>query len=317
MLTPQQPTSEPAAADAEFDVMALAMLLWRWRWAGLALVLAGLAGAIIFLHFATYRYTAQLTVGPADQQGSSKVPGSLSSLGALAGVDLSGQSGTAFGLYSEAIASQPVAAGLATQPRIMRTIFKTSWDASSNQWRQPASPIRWLTQPVKQALGIPVLPWEAPDSRDLRDYIQTHVEITEDKKKNLIRLSFEHADPAFAAFFLSEINRVSDLTLRERSLSRVTTYIAYLEQRLQQVQIAEYRQSLSQALSNYENTRMMASSSASYASEPIGNVWVTRNPTSPSVLRVLGTGVAAGIVLWLLIIIAAGPIRQALTPPRS
>ncbi len=294
-------------APQSLDLAQLASDLWRHRWLLLALLLLSLAVASVYLRVATYRYTATLQVTPTEQQGPS-IPGGLASLGSVVGIDVGGMSGSSYALFGEALKSQPVADALARDPRIMRTIFRAQWDAGNEQWRRAPSPLRPVTAPVKAILGVPDQPWRAPDAVNLREALHTRLVVSEDRKKNITTLSFEHDDPAFAAYLLTRAAAEADSYLRERSLKRSSDYIAYLEQRLADTAIAEQRLALARSLMQYENVRMMASVESPYAGEPFGRVNVSDRPTSPQPLVALGLAVVVSFATWFGYVVLLRPL---------
>ncbi len=306
--------AEESAGD-QLDLAAMAASLWAHKWLAVVLVAACLGLAILYLNLVPYKYTAQLALTPAEHSGS-KVPGGLASLGSIVGVDIGGEAGSSFALFGEAVKSTTVMQRLAKDPRIMQTVFSAQWDPAYKQFREPLSPIRGITRPVKSLLAVPDQPWAPPTAMDLRDYAKLRIIVTEDRKKSITTLSFEHKDPEFAKYFLARASAEADIFLREKSLARSTDYVRYLEQRLNEVQVAEYRQSLAQALSNYENLRMMASSDAAFAAEPFGEVTVTTRPTSPQPLTVLAAAVLAGLALWAFYVLIARSMLLALRDRR-
>lgn len=282
---------------------AAALLGWiaqlRQRWLlGAILVATSLVLAVCYLHIATYKYTAVLSVTPADQSGQ-KPSGGLASLGSLVGVDLSSQTGSAFAMYAEAAVSYPVAEKLSQRAPLMRAVFKESWDPATQQWREPQSLPRSIITGVKRLLGVPIKAWTPPDGHDLQNYIEKNVVVAEDKKKAFIRLSYLNPDPKVAVDLLTGINAEADSFLRARSLERSTRYVEYLERRLAEIQVVEYRLSMAQVLGNYEKTRMMASSDTSFAAESFGDVWVSPNFTTPNPWIVLAVAFVAAVALWI------------------
>lgn len=297
----------PRAPIDGIDIAGLALKVWQQKWLGLAIVLVSLLLGIAYLKSSSYQYSAELVVTPADQDAP-QASGSLSSLGSLVGINMGGQQGTAFAMYTEAVKSHAVAERLSRNPRIMRTIFAGSWDPARSRWVERPSATRPLVVAVKNLIGIPNKPWQPPTAQDLHQYLSTALQVSEDTKKGIVRLTYRHEDPAFARYLLTEANRDADDFLRRKSLDRAVTYIRYLERRLQQVQVAEYRQSLSETLGAYEKTTMMASSDASFAVEPFGDVWVSPYPTSPNPKAVLALSVVAGVLAWLFYVLVMAPV---------
>lgn len=297
-----------SAAEAErIDLISLALKVWDQKWLGIALIVTYLAIAVVYLRGATYIYTADLLVTPADQ-GSARSTGNLASLGSLVGLNVGGQQGTAFSMYTEAVRSQPVADRLSSDRRIMRTIFAGSWDPVRKSWRKPTSAFEPARNALKDLMGVPTKPWQPPNSQDLQQFISESVAVSEDTKKGYVSLSYSNADGQFAAYLLEQLNRHSDDFLREKSLSRSLSYVTYLERRLAEVQVAEYRQSLAEALGAYEKTAMMARSDASFAAETFGRVSISPWPTSPKPKAVIGLSFALAIVTWILLTLLAQPL---------
>ncbi len=267
-------------------------------WLGLLLVTISVGVAAAYLHLATYKYTAELLVVPSEQPDPS-LPSSMAGLGSLVGVDLS-QNNMSFSMYADAMSTRQVAEEISKDDRIMRSLFATQWDAGSGAWREPSSLLGSVGRGAKGLLGIPVRPWRAPGAPEVQRYIVKHVRFAEEKRRPVARISYEHQDPAFAGYFLSRLASEADAFMREQSIARTSAYITYLERRMQDVTIAEQRQSLAQLISSYEKSRMLASSGTPFAADRFGEVNLSPEPTSPRAGIVLGVAFVAGLLLWLL-----------------
>ena len=305
MMTELGSGGEPE--PGEINLRVLSQRVWSQRWAGLLFVAMCVALAIVYLHVAPRRYMARMVVTPADQSGL-KAAGNLAGLGSLVGLNLNEQAGSAFSMYGEVVSSYAVAQLLNADRDLMKRVFPKSWDARENRWREPPSAIKPLIVTFKYILGMPIRPWHEPNAADLKSYLETELTSSDDKRKAAITLSYENEDGDFARMFLGRVNAAADGYMRQQALLRASTYVEYLEQRLSQVQVAEYRQSISQMLGNYEKTRMMASSTASYAAEPFGGIWVSPQPTSPKPIPVVALGFLAGLAIWLAYVFAVMPL---------
>lgn len=267
-------------------------------WLGLLLLAISIAGAIAYLHVATYKYTAELLVVPSEQSDPS-LPSSMAGLGSLVGLDIS-QNNMSFTMYADALSTRQVAETISKDSRIMRALFPAQWDEAVGGWREPSDLLRSMVRCVRTVLGVPVKPWREPGAADVQRYVVKHVKFVEEKRRPVAHISYEHEDPAFASYFLSRLTGQADTFLREQSITRTSAYISYLERRMQDVTIAEQRQSLAQLISSYEKARMMASSGTSFAADHFGEVNISPEPTSPPVPIVLGLAIAAGLLFWLV-----------------
>lgn len=296
----------------ELDLIGLVYRFWRQKWIGLAFVFASLCAGLFYLNITERIYTAQLLVSPVDQSAN-RMPQGLSSLSSLVGVDISGQS-SVFSMYSDAIKSYSVAKQLSMDPRIMHWIYRNSWDARAKRWQQPVSQSGSITSVIKALIGWQTRPWHPPDAKDLKLFIDGSVQISEDKRKQSLTVSFSDADPEFAAYFVGRVNGAADTVLRQRAIKRADAYIDYIKRRLANVEVYSYRLSLFELLASYEKTKMLASSDISYAGEAFSDVWVSPVPTSPKPLIVIAISLLAGLVAWvayvLLLLPAIAAVRR-------
>lgn len=154
--------------------------------------------------------------------------------------------------------------------------------------------------------------WTPPTAQDLRIFMGKNISIVEDKEKSKLTITFAHSDPRFAAYFLALANHETDEFLRSAALTRATAYIRYLERRLAHVAVAEYRQSLAEALATYEKSRMMASSNVPFAAEKFGNIWVSPMPTEPSPFLVLVLSITVALICWAVAVLLIKPLIQSM-----
>jgi uncharacterized protein involved in exopolysaccharide biosynthesis len=293
--------------DGGLELIEIFLRLWKYKFIGISIIFFFLFCGILFLHMANYQYRAELVVVPADQSGGNPSSTGISGLGSLVGIDLSLQQGASFARYPDAVRSFTVAEVLSQNPKIMRAVFSDQFNPQTGKWTEPESLRKSLTNSIKPLLGIPVRAWSRPNAKNLKMYIESNVKISEDKKKSSVTLSYENFDPDFARYFINEINFTSDEYLRKLALDRSESYIKYLEKRLNEVNALEYRISLSETLSSYEKTKMMASSSVPFSAEPFGNIWISPKPSSPQPVFILFISLVAGGVFWIGVVFFALP----------
>lgn len=302
--------ADQRAANENLDLGSVLRRLWRHRISGVLAVVLALTGAVAYLNQATYKYTASIVVVPADESDAGRSSG-LAGLGSLVGVNLGGKQGSAFVYFAEAIKSQAVAETLARDERIMTTVFGNQWDPATRSWVDRPSLVGDIKQAVRSVLGAPIEPWSPPSGDDLHRYLQDSLTIIEDKEKAKLTITLKHQDRAFATYVLNKAYRETDEFLRRNSLNRTTEYADYLERRMGQVTVAEYRQSLAETLAAYEKTRMMASSNVSFAAERFGTVWVSPVPTDPAPFVILFVNATLAVILWAVVVVVVLPLIAA------
>jgi len=284
----------------EIDIAFVLNTLWKRRLAIAASAAAGLVIGAIYLHFATYVYTAQLQVAPTQASNSiaSKL-GGLGDLASAAGVSLGQDSGPMqYRLYIEGLRSRTVANELARRTDIMRVLFSDEWDDKTHGWVQPERGfIGQIILLVKQVVGVPIYAYEPPDGARLQTYLDTQINVDRNPKNTLATITYNNKDPAFAVAFLAALHKVDDDLLRRKALARSQQYIKYLSEKLPTVTIAEHRQAISDVLSDQEKSMMMASAQLAYAAEPYGPPSASYRPTTPLPIPVLVGSIVAGALL--------------------
>lgn len=286
-----------------------ASIAWRYRWLILLVLIASFAVASIYLHNATYRYTAELKVTAAAQQR--ELPSNLTGLASLAGVSLpgAGQS-TPISLYIETMHSRDVADVLAGDPKLMRHVFADQWDPSRRLWHEPQSALKGPIQFAKAVFGVPSRPWKRPSGDALQRYIDTVLTVYENAKTGVTTVLVSDPDPQFAALLLGRLNAAADSHLRRRARQRSSEYISYIQSKLPAITIAEHRLALLASLSDQEKQQMMASAASAFAAEPLGEIAVGNKPSNPKPLVVLAIATALGLAFGVLISFAHYYLRR-------
>jgi len=303
-----EPEGRPEAqiGDDEIDLRELFRTLWTGRWTIALVTAAFVALAVIYLHVATYRYTAELVLTPTQSSNTSRL-GGLGGLASLAGVSLpQDQKEMSFSLYQQGVHSRGLADALARHKPLMRVVFANEWNVDAGRWQQPRGAMSSMVGALKNILGVPVYEWRTPDGARLQTYLKREVGVAEDMKKPFVTLTFDHKDPEFAVYFLNTLNVELDNILRQKALERATSNIAYLSEQLSRVTITEHRAAIAESLSEQEKQKMAASSSAPFAADPFGTASASLRPTSPRPPLVLIMSLIGGVMLGSLVVLTLG-----------
>ena len=301
-----------SSADLRGEVSAFDLIAKTWIRKRTVLVfgILGLLLGIAKLHMSTPLYTAELKVTSAQSTGEGAISAldGLSSLAALGGFSMGTSSATPLDLYLDAYESREVATKLAADSRILRTIFSAEWNENTKTWQRPSSSLDGIFKLLARLFGLQEYRWQQPDGARLQAYLSDHVNITRDPKDPIVTISFKHPDPDFAIYLLSKLNAVADQHVRASALMRAEGYVRYLTTKLQTVTVAEYRNAISQILSDQEKAIMIASSDAPYAVSVVQKPAASNQPTEPKGVTTLVLSLIAGIfigVLWVLADVSA------------
>lgn len=307
----------PAADAPPLDAASLLILIWHRKWRVVSAVAVALIVGIVYLNVAKPTYTTELRVTAAASSSNSIANrlGNLGGLAAAAGLGISSSSkAEPFDLYLEALTSREVADRLASDPRIIRTIFAGEWDSAQRKWRQPGPS---AVQIMRSLLLIGNPPWRAPDGARLREYLQRDIVITKSSKTPITLIGYDAKDPAFGIYLLEKMNEQADSQVRARALKQAMDYQAYLTGVLPGVALAEVRRSLADSLTEQYEAVMMARSTVSYAAVALSAPQSSVLPTKPKALIVLAVSLVIGVIIGILLaIIDFGGIKARVAAER-
>jgi hypothetical protein len=262
-------------------------------------VLAFVAWAANNLHSESPMYEAQIQVTAAEQGGGgTPAGGGLAAAAAI--LNLNGPSvsqGNDFRLYQDSYSSRDLADELAKNATFMHTIFAGEWNETTQTWQEPelSSKQAWEKW-FKDLLGFPEVPWHAPDGEDMLAFLTQSVQVEVDPRRPYIaKIVCTYYDPKFALQFLAAAHHAADDALRRKALKRANDNIAFLNDRLAKVTLAEHRTALAAALSEQEQNAMMAQSNSAYAADLFEQPWANSYPVFPRPVRELLTSTALGI----------------------
>lgn len=299
--SPDAPGRAPDIVDA---------LLGLWRARILLLVACAIGGLLALVHVARapVLYTAQLTLTPSESSPSAN-DRRLGSLASLAGLSTGSHAGTPFDLFLLALQSRQVASVVAKDEAMLRALFPNRWDAARGRWITSAD--RAGTFSARRLLGLPVAPLGRPTPGEVNDMLNSRVEIGQNAERGTATILFDDADPLFAVRFIARIAGAADDIVKVRALARSTEYVAYIQDRLRAVTLAEDRQVLAAELGERERSVMLARSGLPFAGDPIGEPTASTLPTSPRLMLSLAIGLAGGFAAGLFLLLLLHVRRRA------
>jgi uncharacterized protein involved in exopolysaccharide biosynthesis len=282
---PASKSGDLHATDARmligFFTLMGAQKLWFWG-TFLVAILFGVA----YLHLAPPQYRASLYVAPADvgTNDAGRLNGG-SVLGQL-GLQIGGTTQvTPYEQFINTLDSQDLASKLASRQGLLQVIFRSDWDSTARSWRPPTTLVSRILEVVHDTLGEPS--WTPPTAKRLSEYMAKNVQTSKVGITNIYSIEYNNSDPAFARDFLDTIYREANEIIRNQYLTRINSYVKFLQQRLNETTIAEVRTSLSQVIVEDEKLQAAASSGLPFAARALSDISVSERPVSPSLTTVL------------------------------
>jgi uncharacterized protein involved in exopolysaccharide biosynthesis len=270
--------------------------LWRARQFIAGGVVAGLLCAAVFIVLCVPQYKAQMTLSPANPMNGAEASSLLADDNLFALRYLVQRVGVAnssdFLRFENKYNGASVAAVLLRDDKIRRGMAadKTIHFTRARDDLTPAA---------------------------LAAYIAKRVKISPVGATSLRRMTYTHADPVFADYFLTRLHMVTDELIRRKIKSDAADRIDYLSQTIIATGNQEHRRALTTLLMEQERLRMLVSIETPYAAAVVEPAAVTDKPIFPRgsilypVFAVLGAFVgfvASGFVIKQEIKIVSKPV---------
>jgi hypothetical protein len=274
----------------------------------LILLLTISGGAVIaFITLMEPEYTATAIVGPADnsdQPFGDAMGGALG--GGIGGIakhlhvgGMLGQPGMddTFDEYTSLLTSNRLAEILVRNDRILPEIFSDDWDGAHGRWLPHDDFLHRSADFVKTLLHRPVKP--APDQDDLEKYFEKNLIVDPSLETSFATVTFRFRDPAEAERLLGIILLEADNIIRQDKRHDVLARIAYLNNALEHLSLADQKPELIDILSQQEQEMMMIESDHNYASMLIDSPHAPLKPSSPTPIVDGAVGFAMACLVWL------------------
>ena len=309
-----RPVSESAPREVALgDVLSLLRAGWWQIGAACALFLLL---AMLYLSVADRRYESSLAITPV--AGSAGLPSGIGGLASIAGIRVPGSDAqTQFELFLEGLTTRESAERIVARHRdLLPRMFPGEWNADARQWEQPTGAVPNTVRAVKGLLGMDTS-YRAPDGARVQQWLKREIAISKARDQRLTVVSLVTRDPDFGRALLAALHREGDNLLRERAVERANDYVAYLSGKLGEVTVADYRQTLVDALAEQEKTRMMASSDLPFAADPFGPPSTPDRPASPQPILTLAGAIILGLLTGVAIVLIRGRRRLFSPAPVS
>ncbi|HWY61221.1 MAG TPA: hypothetical protein VNW15_04915 [Rhizomicrobium sp.] len=279
-------------------------LVRGWRTCTLFAALAVLL-VLFALPFQQVTYSVRMTVVPApNEQNVVSVSGSA--LTTLLGLGVGGAAQSSnYIRYQKLLVSNVVAQQLQNKYGMVQYVFSSYWDAQNRKWNPPNT-IRGFM--VGWLLALAHVPqWSAPDVTALAAYLNGHLLIVPSTESDLVTISMDGPDVNFSRRVMLAAHEQANQVLRDQVARRARQQVAYLQSKIAETTVEDYRLTLLTILSSEEKTLMLTQTNASFAAEILSPPMASPTPVSPRPVLSVFVAALVGILLGSIVVIFFGP----------
>lgn len=286
---PRSTVNEGHPEIVEANIYTIFQLLWREKLLISGVALVGFLAALAYALSAPEWYTARIVLSPANENISSTIPGDLTGIASLVGLDI----GSSSSAEAKAIlTSRKLTAEFITDNNLLTLLFAKEWDSANNSWAA-ADPEDW------------------PDVRDAVDYFEKAIRrIRDDSSTGLITLFIDWKDPELAAAWANDLADRVNQEMRRRALEESTSNIEYLEQQIAETNQVTLQQSISRVLESELQRLLIARGNNEFAFKVIDPAEVPKYKSRPQRTLIVAAALLFSLFLASIIVFALEVYKQ-------
>lgn len=270
---------------------------WRHRWLVALTIVAALGLGVLFILVSPTRYTSRLIVMPteASQQLSDLLRNAGASVIANSLTSLTGNEQiTYFDRFSKQLTAVSIAAALKEHAGLVESLMDLRWNDQRKIWESTS----FLT-PIKVAFGLDTS--VDTSAQAVAEFLRKNLNQEQDRDSPITTLSLDAADAEVARQTLGYLHRYSDDQIKQAIYQQTQSKLEYLQRRLQNVTVNDYRQTLIGLILDQEKILMLIQPNLPFAAEALEQPEVLTEPSSPRKVRILALAGLLGIVAGALI----------------
>ena len=304
-MSEQLTQPNPQVADDEIDLRELFAVIWQGKWIIIAVTAVFAVASVFYALSLPNIYKSEALLAPAAEQKNAGLSGQLGGLAALAGVSLGSGAGVdKTALAIEVVKSRDFLSRFIQQRIQLQDLMAVkSWDLTTNTLQYDVDVYnpenqQWLREvkPPRQA---------QPSLQEAYKALSGILNISQDKATGMVKLSIEHQSPYIAQSWVQMLIADLNLEMKTRDIEEAEKSIAYLQQQINQTNIADLRSTLYSLIEEQTKTLMLANVRHEYVMKVIDSPQVSEEKFKPRrsiiVLVITFLGGLTGIIIALLI----------------
>lgn len=296
--------SSASSANDEIGLAELFNIIWRGKW--LILMLSGICavGSVFYALQLPNIYRAETVLSPLGKDGGMQLPGQLSGLASLAGVNLGGLSrGDNTNLALEIMVSRDfLARFIEKHDALVPLIAAKGWDPSTNTLLidpelYDTATKQWIRKPAANQQVIPSS-WEAVKA------FKKIFTVSRDKASGMVKLTLDHVSPELTMLWLNSLVRDINEEMRLREQSEAQRSIDYLTEQVKSTALTDLRTTLFALIEEQTKTLMLANVREEYMFRTVDPAVVPEERFAPrrSIIVILATFAGGFLALIILFI---------------
>lgn len=299
----EAPEARPRGDD-EIDLRVVFATLWAGKWLILGVTLVFAAAGIVYALYKPNIYQSSVLLAPANEEGSlSGVSGQLGGLASLAGINIGSGSSNQTVIAKEVLQSRAFLADFVKRHKLEVPLLGTSgWSETSKSWiydREVYDPDtdQWLAD--ESGKTFKPTDWEL-----VKVFKEEHIGVSENKDNGMITLKVRSLSPVasqqWAEWLVADINE----HMRRKDVAESNARISYLEDKLNDTNVAGMQQVFYQLIESETRTVMLANAQKEYVFETVDPAVIPEEKSEPKRGLIVALSVMLGAMLGVVLVFA-------------
>lgn len=290
--------------DDEIDLRQLFATLWEGKWLIIAITFLFAAGGVAYAMYKPDIYEASVLMAPTNEEsGISGISGQLGGLASLAGINIGGGGSNQTVIAKEVLGSRAFLADFIDRYNLSAPLMAVEgWNHKQNKWqynRKVYNPetAEWLLDENGKS--------QVPTDWDLvKAFKDKHLSISDNKESGLVTLSVKGLSPQatqqWAEWLVQDINE----HMRQEDVASAEARINYLEDKLNETNVAGMQQVFYQLIESETRTVMLANAQKEYVFKTIDPAVVPQDKSEPkrALIAILATLLGGMLSVFIVLI---------------
>jgi subunit length determinant Wzz-like protein/putative tyrosine kinase-like protein len=299
-------------ADDEIDVRELFATLWRGKW---IIIIVTLMFAVAGASYALYKpniYQASALLAPTEGDGGAGLGGQLGGLASLAGVNISQDGSNKVVIAKEILQSRAFLTDFIQRHHLEIPLMATiGWNMEREEWiydRDVYNPEtdQWA---MNERQSLAPTEWHM-----VKKFRGNHLSVSENNDNGMVTVSVKSLSPLAAKNWTEWLVRDINEHMRKRDVQEAEASISYLEEKLQDTNIAGMRKVFYQLIESETRTVMLANAQKEYVFQTVDPAVVPQEKSEPKRALIVVIATMVGGMLSILTVLIRSFIKNGKDP---
>tara|TARA_R110000850_G_scaffold12930_8_gene42712 strand:- start:13161 stop:14132 length:972 start_codon:yes stop_codon:yes gene_type:complete len=296
--------------DDEIALRQLFATLWQGKWIIVATTILFAIAGVFYALSKPNIYQANVLLAPAQNEGNSGgISGQLGGLASLAGINIGGGGSNKTVLAKEVLKSSAFLTDFIRRHNLSVPLMATeSWNMKSHSWVVDPEIYSVETSEWQQDdEGESLKPTDWDMVKKIRD---GHLSLSEDKETGMLTIKLKSLSPPVAKEWADLLVKDINEHMREQDVQEAEARIAYLEEKLNETNIAGMQQVFYQLIESETRTVMLANAQNEYVFKTVDPAVVPQEKSEPKRALIAILAVMLGGMLGVFIVFIRAYIRS-------